>query len=235
MTTMKSNMFLSSLMAAAVSLAGVAATAGTVTYSTAQSQFLTGTNNQGWYANGFAASDANDNYATGKFGTSELRSFYSFDLSGLSGDVTGATLRIRRGYQPASATAQLNLWDVTTEASVLNKNNIIDTTIFNDLGTGFSYGAFALGSGAESEVLLYELNAAALADIMTAGGFFSIGASLATLTPEYAFGSSQGRAVFLDITTSDAVVPTSNVPEPTSIALLSLGLLGVTAARRRKA
>ena len=234
---MKSNIFLRSLMAAAVSLAGVAATAGTVTYSTAQSQFLndTNTNNQGWYANNIATQDANDNYLTGKLGISDYRSFYSFDLSGLSGVVTGATLRIRRGSQTASATAQLNFWDVNTEASVLNKNDDINLDTFNDLGTGFSYGSFALGSGGFSDVLSFNLNAAAWADIMAASGFFSIGASLATLTPDYAFGNSQGNPVFLDITTSDAVVPTSNVPEPTSIALLGLGLLGVAAARRRKA
>lgn len=97
-----------------------------------------------------------------------------FDLSGLSGGVTSVTLELQR-YQSLAAT--YSLFDVSTDPVTLNNNTGTSATIFEDLGTGTSYGSFVVaGAGLPTDVLSFALNAAALADIAgAAGGFFSIG------------------------------------------------------------
>lgn len=87
------------LCSAVLSMHG-AANATAVTYSTAQSEFLPGTYNQGWWSSGPGHTnpfnDNNDNHFTGlTYDGDTLRSFYTFDLSGLTGYVTNAALSLR--------------------------------------------------------------------------------------------------------------------------------------------
>jgi hypothetical protein len=87
----------------------------------------------------------------------------------------------------------LNLWDVSTPANVLAFHTSINPAIYNDLGSGKNYGAFAISVNTtdlnnpviDPTVLHFDLNANALADINSAsGGFFSIGGSVPEPVPE---------------------------------------------------
>ena len=202
------------------------ASATAITVTTAQSTFDAGVKNQGWWSatSSNPNSDNNDNYYTGKISTNELRSFFTFDLSQIVGTISSATLRIARGGQPG--VVNLNLWDVTTAASIVNNNAGYDAAIFADLGTGINYGSYTVATGSSTDVLNFALNAAALQD-MLAKGYFTFGATVNAAAGQTIFSGGIGL-VSLDLQVSD-------VPEPASIALFGLGLAGLLARRRRNA
>src|ERR1041385_612588 len=123
-----------------------------LTFTTATSPFEVGVYNQGWWlgTSGFN-STFNDNILTGYSGGEEHRSFYTFDLAStaLSGQrVVGAALQIQRfGITTDSEAEVLGFFDVSTDPVTLNNNTGGDAAIFEDLGTGKSYGSFMLTNG----------------------------------------------------------------------------------------
>jgi hypothetical protein len=157
-----------------------------------------------------------------------MRDFFTFDLGSLHGSVTSATLELRRSDNQ-SAAPTFSLFDVSTDPATLNNNTGTSAAIYNDLGTGTSYGVFRVPNGGADDVLKFSLNAAGLADIQRhAGGFFSIGGSV---LGGYLFGGSSGIGVQrLVVTTGSAGSPT---PEPATLSLFAAGALLAGAGRRR--
>jgi len=214
--------------------------AAAITFSTSQSQFNAGINNQGWWSSTKTNSTGNDNYFVGRVFSDTLRNFFTFDLSSLGSldNVTSATLRLRRseGNFGNESTETIDFFDVSTDAATLNNNVGTSAAIFNDLGTGTSFGSFTVaGSGAETEILSFTLNASAIGDINAAkGGFFSVGGDLTSQDGnDFLFGDSTGFVQELVLN----VGPAAAVPEPSSLVLFSLGLVGLvigTARRRRR-
>jgi hypothetical protein len=220
------------LVALALSSCLAVSSAHAVTFSTAESEFTPGTLNQGWWPSNPLETinvDTNDNHFTGhpagppSNGT--LRSFYTFDVSTLDGPATSATFRVQRWAQQVDVV--LGFWDVTTPAAVVNFNNGSNTAIWTDLGSGNSYGSFNVATGALQDYLSFTLNSQALADINASGGFFTVGAAVASPEDGDIFAASGRDVTYLDIATS--------VPEPGTFAMMAMGLalLG-GAARRRK-
>ena len=194
----------------------------TVTFSTSESQFDPGVDNQGWWSDISPNTDSNDNYFTGHISDGDnshtTRSFFTFDLSSLDlvgQEVTSATLRLRR-FTPVSPDSQetIEFFDVSTPAAVLNDNVGLDPAIYSDLGSGVSYGSFTVAlRGVPSDIVSFDLNAGALADITdSVGEFFSIGGVLTSIgqntVHEGLFGFSYGLGVQeLVITTEPANDP----------------------------
>jgi hypothetical protein len=120
---------------------------------------------------------------------SEVRNFFAFDLSDLTGPITSATLTIPSnpfgiGYNNTSGSASITYtnWDVSTPIDDLNDGtNGLST--FADLGSGEKFGSALVHDG--DLVTTVSLDAAALLDIAAAEGKdFAIGGSAMATAPE---------------------------------------------------
>jgi hypothetical protein len=217
--------------------------AGAITFDTADGAFDAGVKNQGWWAPSFSSANTDDNdaYVIVNFFT---RSFFTFDLSGLDLTdvvITGATLSLTRGqYSSPNAFEPLGFFDVSTDAATLNNNSSISDAIYDDLGTGVSYGSFDVSAYNEADALLaltFSLNASALADITAAaGGYFSIGGAMLSPT-RFAtlFGgtSSLGGPAYVGPQTLVLETAPRAVPEPRTLLLLATGVLALGLVRKR--
>ena len=177
------------VVALAVPAAAEAAT--TQTFTTSQSEFTPGVRNQGWWSPTASNVDINDNYIAGSIENGPHRNFFSFDLT--SACTAGrVTLQLTRFDQTGPLT--YSVFDVSTPAATLNANNGISQTIFDDLGTGTSFGSFPVAEGAVDDVLSFTLNAAGVAAFNAArGGFFSVGGSSSEGAFDYLYGFSFGQ------------------------------------------
>jgi hypothetical protein len=214
------------------------ASAAVFTFNTSDSQFDAGIDNQGFWSATLANADNNTSYQTGNSAGSITRSFFTFDLSGLnlSGQqVTGATLELRRYGYSGDASETVQFFDVSTAAATLNNNTGTSATIFNDLGTGTSYGAFSISSsGLTTDLLSFALNSSARADITgAAGGFFSIGGTCDTCSTSQNFFQASSGTGIQRLVVQTAVV--AAVPEPESLALIGIALAIFGVTRRRAA
>jgi hypothetical protein len=194
---------------------------------------------------------------------SELRSFFSFDLSTLAATlmaanerIIGATFEItgfysanQSGSNGFEATETLGIFDVSTDPLLLNENVGQSDAIYADLADGAAYGAFALNgfdgnapAPAPGSDFSVALNALALGDLapFAAGtattDYFSLG--LALLTADLVGGPDE-LLQFTETGTSGIprgrlVLETQLVPEPGSAGLLALGLLGLGGWRRAR-
>lgn len=114
----------------------------------------------------------------------DQRNYHAFDLSDLSGSVSGATLRIGAdvdAYDSSAPFETVGLFAVDPGAAA---------NVFADLGTGDSYGKFDTSAADDSSYIDIPLNAAAIADLNAAVGIgsWSVGGALLTIDGAYNAG-----------------------------------------------
>ncbi|MCL4814892.1 MAG: PEP-CTERM sorting domain-containing protein [Vicinamibacteraceae bacterium] len=193
----------------------------------------------GFYSETGQHVQTNENYLTGRFNTVD-RSFFVFDLTGVSGQVTAATLNLfnpdisafLKGYVSPDPSETLAIFDVTTPVATLTAGGNGLVGIFNDLGTGTQFGSIVVSPADNGQTVSIVFNAAGLAAINAAlGSTIAFGGALTTLgagpADEYVFGFSTATFAGGDVRRLDLTV----VPEPGLAALLAVGLAG--ALRRR--
>jgi hypothetical protein len=189
-----------------------------------------------------------DNYLTGVLAGVEQRSFFAFNLAGITGgSITGASLTLSNRDTSvqgvplpgtAGAPFTLNIFDVTSLfANVVG--GLTGAAVFADLGGGTLLGSLALPSNAPGDVII-PLNAAGLT-YLNAGAGNNIILGLAISAPgaadQYLFFNEGNAAEFadstrlLDVTTA---TPGGAVPEPTTCTLMLGALAGLVLLKRSR-
>jgi hypothetical protein len=186
----------------------------------------------GWYDSSGIHDISNTNTLSGKCCSGRLlRDFFIFNLSGVTGTVTGATLKfnsLQMGINSMIETWQLYDFGGDENALVAGTGGI---AAYNDLGTGKMYVSVTFDKATQlmSNQSL-TLNSFALNDLTAnAGGKFAVGGLMQT------FGAPDEDWVRWDGAAAQLVLTTQNVPEPVTLGLFGLGLLGLVAARRKSA
>jgi len=206
----------------------------------------------GWYsfAHGGTHDPDNLNYLAGLPYDSFFRNFFVFDLSGVTDDIIGATLKL---YVPDSEdgvrnnapypSLTYNLFDVTTSISSLTAGGtggLLST--WADLGSGTQYGSRNVTDSDEGSYLDIALNGNALTALNGANGLFAFGGAVTQVIPR---DDANGEPYHQSVFGSSSFAPprqlvletqpfTQPIPEPSTMLLFNTGLAGLGLWRYRK-
>jgi len=181
----------------------------TQVFSTAQSRFDQHVLNQGWWSDRNIQDKHNDNYIVGACCGKDqhYRDFFTFDLSELRAHVVSAQLRVNTGLIRGQGVHTLGLFDVSTPAEIVNTSREKSPEIFNDLGTGTSYGTFEFTRSQAGDWVNLSLNRSAIKDMNDSrGDYFTVGGRLLSLIEgkgkNFVFGASQETVTRLVLRTT---------------------------------
>ena len=231
---MKTNLFL------AFSCFSLVCNGATITFNTVDAPG----DGQGWWTLTEPSSPANyifltgfaiDGFAPFPYPIIEYRSHLSFSISGITAPIQSAVLRLSQQDSygdggPFVGSVTLGLFDVTTDGTLLNTTGGVQPTIFNDLGSGISYGTSTITlSHDSSRILEIPLNQAAISAIQN-GAVFSVGMAMLDgdgTQSHYIFGSaSPAPNPFVH------ELRVQTVPEPSCLMLFGVALLFQSWRRR---
>jgi hypothetical protein len=128
---------------------------------------------RGWYTSSGTHNSTNNNVIVGSY----YRNWFTFDISGFSGTACTITLRLELELFNGSS-GNYNLYDISTghDDLVASSSGSSGVTIYNDLGTGNSYGSVSLTSSDNNSTIEIALNDQAITDFNSeSSGWFSVG------------------------------------------------------------
>lgn len=185
--------------------------------TTSNGDFFVPTSDSGWWDDSFGHDELNKNYFAGIcsscVGDGNTNDYFTFDLSGISGTITSASLNLYT-YSVVGSSVEFQLFDITSPLSEVHASGT-NAAVYNDLMTGVSYGSFIYNPSDSNEFRSILLNTDGVSALNSAiGGEFGIGGTVT--------GGIEGP-------------PPSPIPEPETYAmwLAGLGLLGFLRYRRK--
>jgi len=191
---------------------------------------------RGSYGRSGFHNDVDLNYPAGA--TDGYRNFFLFDLAQVSGHVISARLELTNPLYSATGQLPFTLYDVVTPASDLAQYQPSAKSIFEDLGTGLTYGH--IDDAAVGPAVAVELNSNFLSALNSQQrGLFALGGRLDD-TPRlahYAFASTGGSQstprLILQMGAASGEPPAVPLPPAALLGCMLLG--GLKAARRGRA
>ncbi len=188
----------------------------------------------GWYASNGSHSPGNNNY----YVHGSVNDFFIFDLASISENIVSATLRIwnpNNGFTSDDISEIFQIWDVDTNiASIVAGTGGV--AAYNDFMSGVKYSETTVNLASNGSYVELNLNSSALAAMNSASGLFAFGGTLSTsrdggydrLFGYTGFGAGGVNAVHLELNT------TVDVPEPSTLAIFALGMIGLASRRFKK-
>jgi hypothetical protein len=159
-------------------------------------------------------------------GQGEVRDFFQFDVTGLSGQVVSAELAIDVGNLELDQLDYLT-YEVTSLPAVP-----LTSLTFAELGTGLVYGSRTYAQSDDRlKGVTISLDAAALSAI-AAGGFFGVSGRVTSPT---IFGPTAfNQYIFGEAVFPQQLIVTTDVPETSTWALMAFGVAGLGLAAYRQ-
>lgn len=211
----------------------------------------------GWFSDAGEHIEMNPVYAVGGGLDGYTRNnYFLFDVSGMSGPATAATLRLYNpgtpaapgvpfGYTSAEATETFTVFDVSMDfysAPTGGAHRVrgygvgspMGQSIFADLGSGQVYGAYVASLADNGRFVEINLNSAGLAALNSANGIFAVGGSITTLDN---LVNRESLFVSSDLSfpaPGSAQLLVSSVPEPSPSLLLLAGIAAIGLVARRR-
>jgi hypothetical protein len=134
----------------------------------------------GWYTSEGLHILGNANYYCGNNGSIFYRNFFAIDLSGLVGygitlPITSAVLHlVRYNCEPATGSQLFELSDVSAQWATINQDyssgSAVGVNVFNDLGTGSSFGSVLVDKTVTGTPIEVTLNSNGLSALNSAVG-----------------------------------------------------------------
>ncbi|MGB6589090.1 MAG: hypothetical protein WCC50_10370 [Pseudolabrys sp.] len=206
---------------------------------------------RGWYQQTNVHEPGNDNYITGQIGATDYHDFFTFDLTGVTGTITSATLHLFEpsgtdfasgGFVSTQASETFQVFTYTGNVSTLDAGGTVSGA-YNGLVSGTLAGSVSISAANGGTFVDVSLNAAALAALTSGeGGLFAFGGDLLGV-PD---GQLTQRTVFANSSVDDVGAPDGNTqlilttisptPVPGALPLFvsGLGVFGFLGWRRKR-
>ncbi len=164
------------------------------------------------------------------------RAYFVFDLASIGAEVVSARLETDSpfgSYLSPDDSETLMLFDYTSDIAILQNQNSINVAAYEDLGDGLAYGSQLVSEADERAVVSFDFNASGVADInRAAGSLFAFGLTMATIDRPV---PSRVHEVFYAFSGNDdgARLVVELIPEPSTIAISLISIVGVLLRRQR--
>ncbi len=175
-------------------------------------------------------------------GIEEFRSFFIFDLSGVTAPIVSATLRLLNpGGTPQFPNNVGFFSDTGSETYLVNEVSTAiasllagtgGVAVFDDLGSGTPFGSITATSAVNGTFVEINLNSAAIAALNLASDLFAFGGTITTLN---GIPDEETLFAFSSNNLSDTQLEVTVVPEPSTVLLLAAGIALLGALRTRRA